>query len=233
MAAFEEPADQALSDQALSLPEPARAVVPEVRAAGIGTGDRFARLRAELAEAVASAELAVARKEVEKWQAIADERDRALERADFALQAFATALTADKRGPDVGSVTHDVSTASRELAAASRELAAASRAVTERAAEPASAPPAPAAAEAPSAAPAPAPAAAPAPAPPIVVYPPRHAAPTVAPLEAAAPMDGPDDVVEIPPYLREEAERYAQTMQALQDFKMDKARPRRWWQFWR
>jgi hypothetical protein len=63
--------------------------------------------------------------------------------------------------------------------------------------------------------------------------PPAPAAPsgTVAP-DGAFTEDA-DDVVEIPPYLREEAERYAQTMQAIQDFKMDMARPRRWWQFWR
>jgi len=57
----------------------------------IGT-DRFARLRSELAEAVASAELALLRAEAEKWRAVADERGSALERADIALQTLSSAL---------------------------------------------------------------------------------------------------------------------------------------------
>jgi hypothetical protein len=54
----------------------------------IGT-DRFARLRSELAEAVASAELALLRAEAEKWRAVAEERARALERADTAIHILA------------------------------------------------------------------------------------------------------------------------------------------------
>ena len=42
--------------------------------------DRFGRLRAELAEAVAAAELALLRAEAERWRVIADERAQALER---------------------------------------------------------------------------------------------------------------------------------------------------------
>ena len=57
----------------------------------IGT-DRFARLRTELAEAVAAAELTLLRAEVEKWRAIAEERGRALERADLALHILGTTL---------------------------------------------------------------------------------------------------------------------------------------------
>ena len=59
----------------------------------IGT-DRFARLRTELAEAVAAAELKLLRAEVEKWRAIAEERGRALERADRALHMLGTTLAA-------------------------------------------------------------------------------------------------------------------------------------------
>ena len=65
----------------------------------------------------------------------------------------------------------------------------------------------------------------------------------VTPTEVAVPapqpsalLGGPppaDDVVEIPRHIREEAERYAQTLQAISEFKVDLARPRRWWQFWR
>jgi hypothetical protein len=54
----------------------------------IGT-DRFARLRSELAEAVASAELALLRAEAEKWRAVAEERAHALERADVAIHILA------------------------------------------------------------------------------------------------------------------------------------------------
>ncbi len=55
--------------------------------------DRFARLRNELAEAVAAAELLLARAEADRWRAVADERGEALERADRALDALSTALT--------------------------------------------------------------------------------------------------------------------------------------------
>ena len=44
--------------------------------------DRFGRLRAELAEAVAAAEIALLRAEAERWRVIADERATALDRAD-------------------------------------------------------------------------------------------------------------------------------------------------------
>ena len=48
--------------------------------------DRFGRLRAELAEAVASAEIALLRAEAERWRTVADERAAALDRADNALE---------------------------------------------------------------------------------------------------------------------------------------------------
>jgi hypothetical protein len=51
--------------------------------------DHFGRLRAELAEAVAAAELSLARADIARWRAIAHERGRALERADFVLDAVA------------------------------------------------------------------------------------------------------------------------------------------------
>ena len=54
--------------------------------------DRFGRLRAELAEAVAAAEIALLRAEAERWRVLADERAQALERADTALKALTTAL---------------------------------------------------------------------------------------------------------------------------------------------
>ena len=50
--------------------------------------DRFGRLRAELAEAVAAAEIALLRAEAERWRVLADERATALERADTALKAL-------------------------------------------------------------------------------------------------------------------------------------------------
>jgi hypothetical protein len=57
---------------------------------------RRAELRLELAAAVADAERALLRQEVQKWRALAEERARALERADAALDALteAVALTA-------------------------------------------------------------------------------------------------------------------------------------------
>ena len=54
--------------------------------------DRFGRLRAELAEAVAAAEIALLRAEAERWRVIADERATALDRADVALKALTTAM---------------------------------------------------------------------------------------------------------------------------------------------
>ena len=54
--------------------------------------DRFGRLRAELAEAVAAAEIALLRVEAERWRVLADERAQALDRADTALRALATAI---------------------------------------------------------------------------------------------------------------------------------------------
>jgi hypothetical protein len=57
--------------------------------------DRFGRLRAELAEAVAAAELALLRAEAERWRVIADERAQALERADLALKALSNAMQSD------------------------------------------------------------------------------------------------------------------------------------------
>jgi hypothetical protein len=56
--------------------------------------DRFGRLRAELAEAVAAAEIALLRAEAERWRTVADERAAALDRADTALKALTTALSA-------------------------------------------------------------------------------------------------------------------------------------------
>src|SRR5437773_10645245 len=56
--------------------------------------DRFGRLRADLAEAVASAEIALLRAEAERWRTVADERAAALDRADTALKALTTALSA-------------------------------------------------------------------------------------------------------------------------------------------
>ena len=55
--------------------------------------DRFGQLRAELAEAVAAAEIALLRAEAERWRTVADERAAALERADTALRALTTALS--------------------------------------------------------------------------------------------------------------------------------------------
>lgn len=54
--------------------------------------DRFGRLRAELAEAVAAAEIALLRAEAERWRVLADERAQALDRADIALKALTTAM---------------------------------------------------------------------------------------------------------------------------------------------
>jgi hypothetical protein len=61
--------------------------------------DRFGRLRAELAEAVAAAEIALLRAEAERWRTVADERAAALDRADTALKALTTALNAGQLAP--------------------------------------------------------------------------------------------------------------------------------------
>ena len=60
--------------------------------ASIVATDRFARLRSDLAEAVASAELALLRAQADRWRAVAEERGHALERADLALQTLSSAL---------------------------------------------------------------------------------------------------------------------------------------------
>jgi hypothetical protein len=57
--------------------------------------DRFGRLRSELAEAVAAAELALLRAEAERWRVIAEERAQALDRADLALKALTGAMHSD------------------------------------------------------------------------------------------------------------------------------------------
>ena len=57
--------------------------------------DRFGRLRAELAEAVAAAELALLRAEAERWRVIAEERAQALDRADLALKAVTSAMQSE------------------------------------------------------------------------------------------------------------------------------------------
>jgi hypothetical protein len=71
-------------------PDPAGPTVLE-----LVRSDRFGRLRAELAEAVAAAELALLRAEAERWRVIAEERAQALERADVALKALSGALESD------------------------------------------------------------------------------------------------------------------------------------------
>ncbi len=57
--------------------------------------DRFGRLRAELAEAVAAAEIALLRAEAERWRVLADERAQALDRADLAIKALTNAMGGD------------------------------------------------------------------------------------------------------------------------------------------
>jgi hypothetical protein len=57
--------------------------------------DRFGRLRAELAEAVAAAEIALLRAEAERWRVIAEERAQALDRADLALKALTSAMQSE------------------------------------------------------------------------------------------------------------------------------------------
>ena len=83
--------------------------------------EQFSRLRAELTEA---------RREGDKWRIIAEERERALERADVTIQAFASALTAG-RPVEIGGVSYDTAALGRDVSAASRELAAATRDLAE------------------------------------------------------------------------------------------------------
>src|SRR5262245_25877662 len=68
--------------------------------------DRFGRLRAELAEAVAAAEIALLRAEAERWRTVADERASALDRADNALKALTTALNAGQLAPSSAPATN-------------------------------------------------------------------------------------------------------------------------------
>jgi hypothetical protein len=68
--------------------------------------DRFGRLRAELAEAVAAAEIALLRAEAERWRTVADERAAALDRADNALKALTTALNAGQLAPSSAPATN-------------------------------------------------------------------------------------------------------------------------------
>jgi hypothetical protein len=81
------------SPSAPSAPAPS-APRPSARSTSV---DRTTELRLELAQAVADAEVAVLRREMEKWQALAEERGRALERADTALDALAQAIAAASR----------------------------------------------------------------------------------------------------------------------------------------
>lgn len=90
-------------------PNPApRAVAPDTSAPTVlelVRSDRFGRLRAELAEAVAAAELALLRAEAERWRVIADERAQALDRADLALKALTSALQSDGLHPAASAAT--------------------------------------------------------------------------------------------------------------------------------
>ena len=71
--------------------------------------DRFGRLRAELAEAVAAAEIALLRAEAERWRSLADERAQALDRADTALKALTTAMNSGsiRSGESLGRTSHE------------------------------------------------------------------------------------------------------------------------------
>ena len=77
---------------------------PDVRTRGTALelvgSDHFGRLRAELAEAVAAAELSLVRADIARWRAIAHERGRALERADFVLDAVAGTRRPNDVAPD-------------------------------------------------------------------------------------------------------------------------------------
>jgi hypothetical protein len=229
MAATDEPAERSLNafEHALS---------GDVPPAELVRADRVERLRTELATEVASAELAQALRECERaseeretWRSIAEERGRALERSDFVLQTLAGVLTnLDRHAPPSSAQSLDLTAITRELAAATRELAAVSRMVAEARDIPAArvvgaTPPERVAGHATKE---------------------RDDAPEAlrpesvyrSLLDSLAPGDlEPDDaeIVSVPAYVREEAERYAQTMQAIQDYKLDLARPRHWWQFWR
>lgn len=179
--------------------------------------EQFSRLRAEVTEA---------RRESDKWRVIAEERERALERADVTIQAFATALGA-VRPIEIGGVSaeaaalsRDVTTASRELSAASRDLAEASRA-SSASAQSGAVPAAEAVGLDPTATP------------PVFEVEVAEGPERATPAFVSAPVPADDDIVEIPRHVREEAERYAQTLQAISEFKVDLARPRRWWTFWR
>jgi hypothetical protein len=69
--------------------------------------DRFGRLRAELAEAVAAAEIALLRAEAERWRSLADERAQALDRADLALKALTTAMGSESVRAGAPRGTHE------------------------------------------------------------------------------------------------------------------------------
>jgi hypothetical protein len=223
MAAFDEPVEHVLNARE-------RARSGEVTPGELVEADHIARVRAELTRAQFESQLA--REEQEKWRAIAEDRGHALERADFALQTLARVVTTLEQrapqAPQTAAASPDLVAISRELAAATRELAAASRAVAEGRDIPAAR----------------------------VVggsgSAPVRAGATKSHDEGADTAAGesvyrsgldaleydesePDDaeIVSVPPHVREEAERYAQTMQAIQDYRIDLARPRHWWQFWR
>jgi hypothetical protein len=66
----------------------------------VGT-DRFGRLRSELAEAVAAAELSLVRAEIAKWRAVAEERGRSLARADLVLETVASVRSRAVPAPPV------------------------------------------------------------------------------------------------------------------------------------
>lgn len=182
--------------------------------------EQFSRLRAEVTEA---------RRESEKWRVIAEERERALERADVTIQAFATALGAGRpieiggMSAETAALSRDVTTASRELAAASRDLAEASRVGNATVAS-GGGPASDAQAVAPSGTTG---------TPPGFAVDATESPERATPTFVSAPDPDDDDIVEIPRHVREEAERYAQTLQAISEFKVDLARPRRWWTFWR
>jgi len=213
MAAFDEPIDAGLpvesgrNERGVNLRGAARppaetddATGPDL---GIVPSDRFGRLRAELAQLVAEAELARVRAECDKWRAIAEERDRALDRADLTLQTLVNALQLGQSAP---------APPAQAAAPSPAPAAPAPPAPAEREAE----------AESQVAAPAPRPERAPAPEPPF----------------APAPVDPllvdplPADVVPIPPYVRDEARRYAETLAAMHEYRTAKEK-QYWWQFWR
>ncbi|MGO9875584.1 MAG: helix-turn-helix transcriptional regulator [Acidimicrobiia bacterium] len=79
--------------------------------------DRFGRLRAELAEAVAAAEIALLRAEAERWRSLADERAQALDRADTALKALTTAMGSDSVRAGVSRGSHEEAPAQGDIVA--------------------------------------------------------------------------------------------------------------------